>query len=59
MANYDLARIKKKLGNVSHLKQYARIFHIFGNLTTFKICWLLANFPNLKVTDLAKILKLS
>lgn len=49
-------KIKKELKNKKELLECARQLGVVGDATRLKICYLLCNYPELKVSDMAEIL---
>ncbi|MBI2028214.1 MAG: helix-turn-helix transcriptional regulator [Candidatus Levybacteria bacterium] len=51
--------IKKKLGNKKELVECAKQLGVVGDTTRLKICYLLCNYPEISVGDMAEILDTS
>ena len=49
-------KLKKELKNKKELLECARQLGVVGDATRLKICYLLCNYPELKVSDMAEIL---
>lgn len=52
-------KIKKELKNKKELLECARQLGVVSDATRLKICYLLCNYPELKVSDMAGILDTS
>lgn len=57
--NKNLKAIKKQLQNFSALEECARCYGVTGDPTRLKICYLLCNFEELSVSEIAEIVGVS
>lgn len=55
----NLREIKKQLQNFSALEECARCYGVTGDPTRLKICYLLCNFDELSVSEIAEIVGVS
>lgn len=55
----NLKIVKKQLQNSSVLEECARCFGVTGDPTRLKICYLLCNFEELSVSEIAEIVGVS
>ncbi len=52
-------KMKKELGDIESLKQCADRFGVVGDITRLRICWLLCEYPELAVGEIADVLDLN
>lgn len=57
--NNELRLIKKKLQNFTALEECARCYGVTGDPTRLKICYLLCNYKELSVSQIASIVGVS